>query len=43
MRIECAYGLLARIASHTVGAEIAMMGLALLWGVYRFLSNMAGN
>ena len=43
MRLECVYGLLARFASHSVGADIAIMGLAVMWGVYRLLSNMAGN
>ncbi len=43
MRLECAYGLLARFAGHNVGVDLAMMGLAVLWGVDRFLSNMAGN
>lgn len=43
MRLECAYGLLARFASRSVGTDIAMIFLAVLWDVYRLPSNMAGN
>ena len=43
MRLDGAYGLLARFAGHNVGADLATMCLAELWGVYRLLSNMTGN
>lgn len=43
MRLECADGLLARFASHGIGADLAAMCLAELWGVYRLLSNMTGS
>ena len=42
-RLEGVYGPLAHFAGHSVGADLSMMCLALLWGVYRLLSNMAGN
>ena len=43
MRFEWVYGLLARFASQGVGADLATMCLAELWGLYRLLSNMTGN
>ena len=42
-RLEGVYGLLASFAGHGVGADLAMMCLAGVWGVYRLLSNVAGN
>ena len=43
MRLDGVYGLLARFAGRNVGADLATMCLAELWGVYRLLSNMTGN
>ena len=43
MRLDGVYGLLARFAGHNVGADLATMCLAELWGVYRLLSNMTGS
>lgn len=42
-RLEGVYGPLARFAGHSASIDLATMCLAELWGVYRLLSNMAGN
>lgn len=42
-RLHGICGPLARFSGHGVGTDLAAMCLAELWGVYRFLSNMAGS
>ena len=42
-RLEGVYGTLARFAGHGIGIDLATMCLAELWGMYRLVSNIAGN